>query len=251
MRPHTGTGALDVRYATLDDCDRATGLVVVIDVIRAFTTAAHVLDRGAAELWPVAGVEEAFALRAAHPGVLLMGEEGGIKVDGFDAGNSPSQLDGVDFTDRIVVQRTSAGTQGIARSVAAEHMLAASFVCAAATVRAIRGLADGRVTFVVTGVDRHRDGDEDVACADYLSALLRGEAPDPAHYLPRVAVSTAGRHFTDAGRPELLGRRSAKRFVEPGSAEFPAADLDLATELDRFDFAMRVTRGERNVLRAM
>jgi 2-phosphosulfolactate phosphatase len=133
-----------------------------------------------------------------------------------------------------VVQRTSAGTQGIARSVAAEHMLAASFVCAAATVRAIRRLADRRVTFVVTGVDRHRDGAEDVACADYLSALLRGEAPDPARYLRRVPASTAGRHFTDEGRPEL-----------------PAADLVLATELDRFDFAMRVTRGERNVLRAL
>lgn len=233
MRHRPDTGALDVRYATLDDCDRVTGLVVVVDVIRAFTTAAHVLHRGAAEIWPVSGIDEAFALRDRHPGVLLMGEEGGIKVAGFDAGNSPSQLDGIDFAGRTVIQRTSAGTQGIVRSVRADRMLAAGFVCAAATVRAIRRLAGDRVTFVITGADHHRDGAEDLACADYVSALLRGEAPDPTPFLHRVPASTAGSHFTDVGRPE-----------------FPAADLDLVTELDRFDFALQVTRTDRAVLRA-
>lgn len=234
MRHRTDPSAPDVRYATLDDCDGATGLVVVVDVIRAFTTAAHVLDRGAAEIWPVSGIDEAFALRDRHPGVLLMGEEGGIKVTGFDAGNSPSQLDGIEFAGRTVVQRTSAGTQGIVRSVRADRMLAASFVCAAATARAIRRLADDRVTFVITGLDDGRDGEEDLACADYLAALLRGEEPDPAPFLDRVPASTAAGHFTDGDRPD-----------------FPVADLDLATDLDRFDFALHVTRSDRSVLRAV
>lgn len=224
---------IDVRYATLDDCREATGLVVVVDVIRAFTTAAHVFDRGAAEIWPVAGVDEAFALRRANPDVLVIGEEDGVKVDGFDAGNSPSRLDGIDFAGRTVVQRTSAGTQGIARSSRADHLLAASFVCAGATVRAIRGLADGRVTFVVTGADAQRDGEEDRACADYLAALVQGAHPDPAPYLARVPRSTAGREF--------LG---------PDRSHRPAADLDLAMELDRFAIALHVERGERDILRA-
>lgn len=233
--PHSApTGPPDVRYATLDDCDRATGLVVVVDVIRAFTTAAHVFDRGATEIWPVSGIEEAFGLREQHAGVVLMGEQGGVKVDGFDTGNSPSQLDGIDFAGRTVVQRTTAGTQGIVRSVRADRMLATSFVCAAATVRAIRELAPDRVTFIITGADERRDGAEDHACADYLSALLRGDAPDPAPYLRRVPTSTAGRRFTDDGHPDM-----------------PPADLDLVMQLDRFDFAMQVTRGDRTVLRAV
>lgn len=225
---------IDVHYATLGDCHEATGLVVVVDVIRAFTTAAHVFDRGAADIWPVAGVDEAFALRRTHPEVLVIGEEDGVMVDGFDAGNAPSQLDGIDFAGRTVVQRTSAGTQGIARSAGAEHVLAASFVCAEATVRAIRSLATRRVTFVLTGVDDQRDGDEDRACAEYLAALVRDRRPDPAPYLARVPASTAGRGF-----------------IDPDRTHRPIADLDLVMELDRFAIAMEVDRGSgRDVLRA-
>lgn len=222
-----------MRYATLDDCHEATGLVVVVDVIRAFTTAAHVLDRGATEIWPVAGIDEAFALRAQHPDALLIGEEGGVRVEGFDAGNSPSRLDDAAFDGRLVVQRTSAGTQGVVRSVNADAMLAASFVCAAATARAIAGTAADAVTFVITGRRADRDGDEDRACADYLAALLRGDAPDPRPFLDRVPASTAGRLFLSDDEPEL-----------------PASDLAFVTELDRFDFALPVTRrGGRPVLR--
>ena len=224
-----------MRYATLDDCHRADGLVVVVDVIRAFTTAAHVLERGAREIWPVARVEEAFALRDGHPDVLLIGEQGGRRIDGFDAGNSPSQLDGVDFSGRVVVQRTSAGTQGIACSVGAERMLAASFVCASATVRAIRALGADRVTFVITGTTGGRDGDEDRACADLLAASLRSGRPSPHEpFLERVARSDAARLFRD-----------------PGDPDFPPADLDAVTDVDRFDFALRVERvSGRAVLRA-
>lgn len=233
MGSHADT-ALDIRYATLGDCHHATGLVVVIDVLRAFTMAAHVLDRGAAEIWPVSGIDEAFALRRDHPGVLVMGEQDGITVPGFDTGNSPSQLDGLDLAGRTIVQRTTAGTQGVVRSVSADDLLAASFVCAAATVRAIRERAAGRVTFVVTGADDRRDGDEDRACADYLADLLRGGRPDPTPYLRRVPMSTAGRPFADPDRDDS-----------------PVADLDLAMQVDRFDFALHVTRRTRHVLRRL
>lgn len=223
-----------IRYATLADCHMADDLVVVVDVIRAFTTAAHAFARGAVAIWPVAGVDEAFALRRAHPGVVLMGEVDGIKVDGFDVGNAPSQLDGVDLAGATIVQRTSAGTQGVARSRNADQMLVASFVCAAATVRAIRRLVDTTVTFVVTGVDDRRDGEEDRACSEYLAALVRGEEPDPEPYLRRVWASTAARRFLDDAQPE-----------------FPVADLELATQVDRFDLAMSVSRDRgRDVIRA-
>lgn len=221
-----------VTYATLDDCDAATDLVVVVDVIRAFTTAAHLFGRGAAEIWPVAEVDAARALRRAHPRVLLAGEEGGLPIAGFDLGNSPSQLDGVDVAGATIVQRTSAGTQGVARSRGARRMLVASFVCATATVRAIRRLADAQVTFVLTGVD-HRDGEEDRACAEYLAALLGGDDPDPAPYVRRAWASSAAQWFLDEARPA-----------------FPVADLELATQIDRFTAAMVVERGERDVIRA-
>ncbi len=78
-------------------------------------------------------------------------------------------------------------------------------------------------------------GDEDVACADYMAALLRNEEPDPAAYLARVRRSTVGR-----------------RFGDPAWPDFPPEDLPCCTALDRFDFAMPVYReSNRHVMVAV
>ena len=82
--------------------------------------------------------------------------------------------------------------------------------------------------FVITGVlagHPNNRGDEDAACADYVEALLRDEVPDPAPFIRRVFDSDVARIFADPARPK-----------------FPPADLELATAVDRFDFAMLVQR---------
>jgi 2-phosphosulfolactate phosphatase len=212
--------------ATLDTCADADSAVVAIDVLRAFSTAAFAFAAGAREIVLAGTIEEALALRTRFPGSLLMGEVDGLPVEGFDFSNSPGDLLGRDLSGRRMIQRTSAGTQGMVRSVRAELLLAASFVCAGATARFLRRATPARVTFVITGIYPGRfDGDEDAACADYLAALLRGESPDPAPFLQRVYDSGPGRMFADPARPAL-----------------PAVDLDYCTQLDRFGFAMLAGR---------
>ncbi|MCA9874431.1 MAG: 2-phosphosulfolactate phosphatase [Anaerolineales bacterium] len=216
---------MQIKQITQDLCAEQTGLVVVIDVLRAFTTAAFALAAGAADIVLVGSVEEAFALRQKWPQALIMGEVNGRQVPGFDFGNSPSALLGQELDGRRLIHRTSAGTQGVVRSVNAAAIFTASFVCAQATVEAIRALQPPEVTFVNTDNRPGGYGDEDAACSDYLSALLRGEQPDPTPYLDRVRESINGRLFAD-----------------PAVAHLPAADLACALELDRFDFAMPVKR---------
>lgn len=216
---------ISFEYKTLNTCHTATGTVVVVDVLRAFTAAAYAFTSGARSVALVDTLEKAFDLKSNFPGALIYGENFGRRVEGFDFGNSPSELAGQDLSGRQLIQRTSAGTQGVVRSAQAEHLLAGSFVCAEATVRAIRQLAPPTVTFVITGIFKQRDGDEDLACADYMCARLRGESPDPTPYLERVSTSTAG-----------------QLFASPNEPDHPAQDLRLAAELDRFDFAMQVHR---------
>jgi 2-phosphosulfolactate phosphatase len=211
--------------ATIETCGAAIGAVVVIDVIRAFTTAAFAFAASAREIVLASAVEEALALRTRFPGALVMGEVGGLPVEGFDFSNSPAELVGRDLGGRRLIQRTSAGTQGAVRSLRAEVLLVASFVCAGATARYLRHMAPASVTFVVTGIYPDHDGDEDAACADYIAALLRGETPDAAPFLRRVRDSAPGRMFAD-----------------PARHEFPAEDLDYCTDVDRFDFAMLTER---------
>jgi 2-phosphosulfolactate phosphatase len=220
-------------YADLTNCHAATDTVIVIDVIRAFTNAAFAFSRGAKEIYPVATVEEALQIKA-NIGALACGEVGGIPPEGFDFGNSPTQTKTLDLQDRVIVQRTGAGTQGIVRCANAKIMLAVSFVVAVATVKYIQSRAVDSVTFVVTGQDGDR-GDEDLACAEYLEALLKGQQPERAPFIERLYKS-----------------RDAQVHLDPNFPAFPKSDLEHCTNIDAFDFAMPVTKENgRFVMRAV
>lgn len=223
------------RYTNLETCHEATGVVIVIDVIRAFTNAAFAFSRGAKEIYPVSKVKEALEFKARIPNSLACGEVGGIPPEGFDFGNSPTQTNTLDLNGCVIVQRTGAGTQGIVRSVNAEHMLAASLVVASATVNHILNLGTDHVTFVITGQFESERGDEDLACAEYLEALLRGQNADTASCIDRVYKS-----------------RDAFLHLDPNLPAFPRSDLDHCTDIDAFDFAMLVSKENgRPVLRAI
>ncbi|MEV3858801.1 2-phosphosulfolactate phosphatase [Streptomyces sp. NPDC050095] len=210
---------MDVRVVGIPGVDGTEKVAVVIDVMRAFTTAAWAFHRGAEKIVLAAGVSEALALKAAHPGWLALKD--GALSDGFDLVNSPGLLREADLTGRTVIQRTTAGTVGALAVVEAELALCASFAVAGATARALVQAGAESVTFVATGEDGRAV--EDLACADYLTQLLAGDRPDPGPHLDRARTSPAADDLR-------AGRRSG---AHPD-------DVELCAEVDRFDFAMRI-----------
>jgi hypothetical protein len=68
-------------HSLLEGTSRAIGTVAVIDVFRAFTTAAVALANGAARIIMVGAVDEALALRNAGIGQVCMGEVRGRAPD--------------------------------------------------------------------------------------------------------------------------------------------------------------------------
>lgn len=211
------------RYYNLHEAHLACGVVVVIDVLRAFTTAAHAFDAGAARILPVASVSEALALRDKIPGALVMGEVDGEKPVRFDFGNSPVEIRKQNLAGCTLIQPTSAGTQGLVRAQKAEGLFAASFVVARATALQIQALNASEVSFVVTGSSLGRDGDEDRACGAYIQAILEGCALIAEPFTQRVRRSSAGASFlSEANRQSLR------------------EDLDLCIQTDRFDFSMPI-----------
>lgn len=196
----------------------ATGTAVIIDVYRAFTTAAFCVAAGAREIILVERPEEAFTLKSQDGQLFLTGEVGGEPIPGFDAGNSPSAILGFDLSDRRVVQRTSAGTQGVCAAVAATSIVLASFVVAAATARYVASVGED-VTLVAMGEKGALSTHEDEACAAYLETLLgRGEPVRPGFIEPIW--------LSERGWPDW----------------FPRRDAELALEVDRFSFALPVYR---------
>lgn len=204
----------------------AEDTVVVIDVLRSFTTAAVALSKRARAIYPVSGVAAAQTLLGRLPHAVSIGAVGGgDPLPGFDFGNSPSQLMRADLAGANVVMTTAAGVRGLQRFHRARRLYATSLVCARATADAIRAAGAEDICFVITGEWIDRDGDEDIACADYIEALLRGEPAAPEAYARRVRDSEFGRRFTAGTWPNL-----------------PGADLDLAAQADLFGFAMPVSR---------
>jgi 2-phosphosulfolactate phosphatase len=226
-------GEMQIQRATLESCAYAEGTVVVIDVLRAFTTAAFAFAAGAQEILLVSSVDEALSMREQIPGSLVMGEVKGLPVPGFDFSNSPAEIDGRDLSGRRLIQRTSSGTQGVILSQRADIILTSSFVCASATVNYLHKLDSQQVTLVNTGYRPPGGeegwhvglGTEDEACADYIEALIRNETPEVEPFIHRVRESYSGLIFADPQYPE-----------------HSAVDLDYCTQVDRFDFAMRVYR---------
>jgi 2-phosphosulfolactate phosphatase len=217
---------MKILRSDLPHCPELNGAVVVIDVLRSFTTIAYAFAQGAREVIQVDSVEAARELRARHPDALAVGAlGGGAPAPGLDIGNSPAKVAALDLSGRLLIQYTAAGTRGLVACDHARVLLAGSLVCATATAAYLRLLRPPSVTLVVTGIWSDRDGDEDHACADLIEALLRGDDPPRAPFAERVRNSDFGRRFSAGTDPNL-----------------PQADLDCAAAVDRFAFAMPMNR---------
>ena len=211
------------------------GVVVVIDVIRAFSVAAYAFAGGARELWLVRHVEEALALRQCEPTALLAGEVNGRKIPGFDFSNSPAEMAEASVRDRLIIQRTGAGTRGAVSAKNASQLL----VCALVNARGTASFA-GRLAATTgeaiclyptaTIPDESDTPNEDDYCADYISALLLG-APDAA-----VLLESQMRRLREGGRYQLFQR---------GYPDCPVEDIPAFLAIDRFAFAMVGTRARR------
>ena len=156
-----------------------------------------------------------------------MGEEHGRRPPGFDLSNSPVHVWDADVDGRVLVQRTSAGTQGVVAASGAERLFAASLVCASATAAAVDATGLGPPTYVITGrfPDQPDGGEDDLLTAQLIERARTGR--------PLQAEATAA---------AVVASREAFRTGEIGEVHAHREDFAFATAVDRFDFAMEVDR---------
>ncbi len=214
----------------LEGAQKAEGTVVIVDVFRAFTNAAVAFSRGASKIILVAEPPEAIELRDKGIGDLCAGEVNGIKPEGFDLGNSPYEMTQAHVKDKIIIQSTRAGTVGAAYATKATAIYVASLVVARATAKVILQDSPPMVTIVAMGHNARMRTDEDELCALYLRNLMQGRQPDP-----------------NAIRNLILSSGEVAKFYDPKLPHFNPKDCEIALDINRFDFAIRVTK-EDNML---
>jgi len=204
----------------------AEGIAVIIDVLRAFTSAAFMMYLGVEKIVLLTDPEEVLTI-AREQGFIAAGEVGGRKVEGFDLGNSPSQILSAGrsfFEGRTVAFRSTAGVIGaVAAWENAEKVILGSYVTASAISRFIlRQPPPPSIVTLVTmgnGVDISTPDDE--GCRDYLEHLLTGKPYDHLQ-----AIDNAFKHeFTQI---YLHGERE----------HFPPLDITYCFQRDLFDFVL-------------
>lgn len=206
----------------LEGAQRAKGLAVVIDVFRAFSVSCYAMDNGVAEYLAVDTVDLARSV-AAEKGAVLIGERDCIKVEGFDYGNSPTEIENVDLTGKTLVHTTSAGTKGLlAAFEQADEVITGSFVNAGAIVEYICSREPELVTIVATGTAGTMRAQEDMMCAMYLKNALE-DYPNSFETLKTF----------------LAGVDSAMKFFDDSKDYAPEKDFELCMNLDRFDFVLK------------
>jgi 2-phosphosulfolactate phosphatase len=206
----------------VDGARWAHGVVVIIDVFRAFSTASYAFAQGASSVIAVGEIDEARRLKSNNPGWILIGERGGKKIDGFDFNNSPAEIEDADLRGKTLILTTNAGTQGLVNATFSDQLLTGSFVNARATALYISSLGPSEVSLVRMGVEAVRRADEDDLCSEYLRSLLLGLPFD-----------------VDQIKSHLRSAPSSARFFDDSKPWSPERDFDLCLDVDRFDFTLQ------------
>lgn len=207
----------------LEGAKKATGLTVIIDVFRAFSTACYAFDCDVIKIIPVGDINLAYRLKQENPDFVLIGERNEQKPPGFDFGNSPSQLLNETLKGKTVVHTTSSGTQGIANAVNANEIITGSFVNAGAIARYIQQRKPDTVSLVCMGYACEYPTDEDTLCAQFIKNQLEGVV----------------NNFHEM--KEIIRKGSGARFFDPDKQSWsPKSDFELCLDLNRFNFVLKV-----------
>lgn len=215
----------------VEGAGKAKGIAVIIDVFRAFSVACYAFDAGVSRIIATAGVEDAFSLKVKYTGSILAGERKEKKVEGFDFGNSPTEIIAADIKGKTLIHTTSAGTQGLINAKNADLVLAGSLVNASATAKYIKALNPDQVSLVAMGYRGNSPAEEDLICAGLINDLLNDKEP------------------VIEERISSLRDTSGKRFFNPDNIDFsPPTDFFLCTMVNRFNFVLQaISRPDGNI----
>ena len=209
----------------VEGAKKARGVTVIIDVFRAFSVACYAVDAGAARIIATSQVSEAFQLKKKYNNSVLVGERDEKKIEGFDFGNSPTEIIKADLSGITVIQTTTAGTQGLINATKADAILTGSFVNAGAIVKYLKSFNPDNVSLVAMGYRATHSAEEDLLCAEMIAMGLNDQE------------SVFDNRIAD------LKNTSGKRFFDRKNINFsPPTDFFLCTMINRFNFVLKATR---------
>lgn len=162
----------------LTHSDVAGKPVLVVDVLRTTTTMVAALGSGARAVVPAPTADE--ALRVAHSlepdNVLLAGERGCLRIEGFALGNSPVEAAARGVGGKTIVMATTNGTPAFESLGSAGPVLVAAATNFSAVVRRAQEILHTRDEMIVlcSGRERRFALEDAYAAGRFAHALIPG-----------------------------------------------------------------------------
>lgn len=208
--------------ALVSEQELAGSAVIVIDLLRATTTICQSLAAGACEVVPFREIDEALEVAAGRENVVLGGERGGRRIDGFDLGNSPAEYTPQAVQGRAVFITTTNGTRALHHARLARRVLVGAIVNLSAVVASVKD--EPRVDILCAGTGGQVTHEDILAAGAMVDRLCNLSATDW--------------QFNDAA---VSARRAWQELLAAADASDRSAAEQLTIEL-------RDTLGGRNLI---
>lgn len=198
-----------------------TGRVAaVIDVLRATSTIVEAMANGARSVFPAATMDDAVTLAQTlgRKEVLLTGERGSRKIEGFDLGNSPLEYTRDVVADKVVVMTTTNGTPALVAGSTARKCVVASFLNLNAAANALAE-ADAPIVLLCSGREG-RFSLDDALCAGTYIREIRARNKGPVRMNDGAyAAAALERRYRGRLATVISHTAAARQIVDAGLAE--------------------------------
>jgi len=220
----------------------AGSVVVVVDQLRASSTICQALAAGAKCVVSLVEVDETFDRARSYPRseIVLGGERGGLRIEGFDLGNSPTEYTPDRVSGLKVLFTTTNGARALAHAHLAQRVLVGATVNRAAIVAELVDVP--QVDILCAGTEDTVTREDILAAGAIVDGLLAkthhkcqtNEGADAARLQWQELVAAArafGRSVSDHLALELRDTPGGKNLLGIGH-DF---DLEVCAQLDALD----------------
>ena len=213
--------------------------VLVIDVLRAGTTIVTALAHGAKAVLPASGADDALRLsnNLERDGVLLVGEQGYQRIEGFDAGNSPLEMTPERVNGMTLIITTTNGSPALLATDYAGPVFVGAAINFTAVAAAARAAFEekGELIILCAGSEGRFALEDAYVAGRYARKILPSRSRGVEINDAAIAAQQLVRRYGEKWKVALSASAAARGLKELGMG----ADVVAATEIDKFDIVPR------------
>lgn len=212
-------------------------IVVIIDVLRATSVMITALANGAKAVYPYKDIESVLENSKKSKSFVLGGERKGLKIEGFDFGNSPLEYTKEAVSGKDMFMTTSNGTRAIENSAnGSKKLFIAAFLNVESVAKKILEENDDTV-IICSGTDNNFSLD-DALCAGEIIRRVKEKNRDIQ--LTDISLAMKRLAETSLGIEETL--EGSKHFEYLNTIGF-YGDMNHCFTMDMFDIVPEYKNG--------